>query len=209
MREITLLIICLLIFSCRRDMKEIAINKFKITRSEVGLFHLDNSFLLDSTIKLRAGDSENWKFLGYSNFISHNKLKNHESPSSFYISDFYSNIKKSKFKIYYFQNLKGDVNLIAEEDRFYKKINDTIEIYINANYNFSKKEFFYSVDSLPTQKLIIKNKKKLERILRKGKEINAELCGTSANEILERGFPNKFSPLTENEFNNYKKDFNQ
>jgi hypothetical protein len=209
MKKIALLIICLLIFSCQRDMKEIAINKFKITRSEVGLLHLDNSFLLDSTIKLRTGDSENWKFLGYSNFISYNKLKNHESPSSFYISDFYSNIKKSKFKIFYFQNLKGDVNLIAEEDRFYKKINDSIEIYINVNYNFSKKEFFYSVDSLPTQKLIIKNKKKLERILRKGKEINAELCGTSANEILECGFPNKFSPLTENEFNNHKKDLNQ
>ena len=206
-----LIIISILFFSCQNHERESLINKFSDQRKKNGLNSFDENLKLDSTISVKL-DEDCWnrinhiiRLASYRNL----KLEKDERASNFYIIDFYSNKENNQFKTVYYSDIENNLKLISEQDRFYKKLNDTIEIYLNHNFNYLKNETIYSIDSFPTKYFVVKNQKKLKGMYEYAKKNNLELCGTSANEILKRGFPENYSEINYTKFNKVKTELNR
>jgi hypothetical protein len=200
MKFLNLIIICILISSCNNKTKKQEIQEFDKIRMKVGLINFSNEYKLDSTLNIFI-EKDEWKFIDYDNFIEFANIRKKHNNLELAIAEYYSNIDKSKHKIILFKKDKnGKLNLISEEDRYIKRVNKNIDIIVNLNYNFLINESYYTVDSLPTKKLIQDNKTQLKKIIEEGKKINAYLCGTAVNEILENEFPKRYTIINKDLF---------
>lgn len=206
-----LTIISILFFSCQKYEKELLINKFNGQREKNGLSSFDKNLKLDSTISVKL-DEDCWNLINHIHWLASYrdlKLEKDERTSNFCIIDFYSNKENNQFKTVYYSDIESNLKLVSEQDLFYKKLNDTIEIYLNHNYNYLKNETIYSIDSFPTKYFVVKNQKKLKEMYEYAKKNNLELCGTSANEILNRGFPKSYTEINYTKFNKVKTELNR
>jgi hypothetical protein len=198
-----LIIIHFLFLSCQNQEKKSLINKSIQQRKRNGLNIFSENLKLDSTLILKSNEND-WNVINYLATYEELKLDKNKKTSNFGIIDFYSNTNKNQFKIIYYVNNKDVLKLVSEEDRFYRKLNDTIEIYLGHKYNYLKKESTYSIDSLPTKYFVEKNQKKLKEMHEYAKKNNLEICGTAANEILRKGFPKSYTEINFTKFNKVK-----
>ncbi|MEM0575661.1 hypothetical protein [Flavobacterium polysaccharolyticum] len=203
-----LIIISILFFSCQNNERESLINEFNAQREKNGLSSFDKNLKLDSTLYVKT-DENYWNLINYIATYKKLRLDKNDTISNFGKIDFYSNSNKKLFKIVYYNKNKDGVKLVSEQDRFYRKLNDTIEIYLNHNYNYHKNQTIYSIDSLPTKLFIEKNQKKLNAMFDYAKRNNLELCGTSANEILSKGFPKRNTIINYSKFIAVKTELNK
>ena len=203
-----LIIISILFFSCQNNERESLINEFNAQREKNGLSSFDKNLKLDSTLYVKT-DENYWNLINYIATYKKLRLDKNDTISNFGKIDFYSNSNQKLFKIVYYNKNKDGVKLVSEQDRFYRKLNDTIEIYLNHNYNYHKNQTIYSIDSLPTKLFIEKNQKKLNAMFDYAKRSNLELCGTSANEILSKGFPKRNTIINYSKFIAVKTELNK
>ena len=207
-KYLIIIIISTLFFSCKNQERESLINKSEAQREKNGLISFNENLKLDSTIYLRS-DQNDWKLVNY--IATHERLKLNEKKkgSVFSIMEFYSVINNNQFKIVYYSNNGNILRLVSEEDRYYKKLNDTVEIYLSHRFNHLKVETIFSIDSLPTKFFVEKNQKKLKDMIKYGKENNLELCGTAQSDILKEGFPKRYTEINYSEYNKIKKELNK
>lgn len=203
-----LIIIPILFFSCHNQEKENLISKSKALREKSGLKNFDENLKLDSTLYVKS-DENDWEVIKYIATYQKMKLEESKKIENFGIIDFYSNTNKNQSKTIYYNDNTGILKLVSEEDRFYRKLNDTIEIYLSHNYNYLKKETIYSIDSLPTKYFVEKNQKKLKGMYEYAKKNNLEICGTAASEILRKGFPKSYTEINYSKFNIVKTELNR
>lgn len=203
-----LIIISILFFSCQNHERESLINKLNVQREKNGLSSLNENLKLDSILHVKT-DENDWNLINYIANYEKLKLDKNDRISDFSIIDFYSNTNNNQYKTVYYNKNKDVLKLVSEQDRFYRKLNDTIEIYLNHNYNYLKNQTIYSIDSLPTKLFIEKNQKKLKDMFDYAKRNNLELCGTSANEILVKGFPKRNTEINYLKFNEVKTELNR
>ncbi|WP_219337372.1 hypothetical protein [Pontibacter populi] len=175
-----------------KDEKAKAIAESENIRYKVGLQSIGNDWKLDST----------FKFLSiHPNFIIvDRKLQNTADQAIFYIADYLSNKNGDERKVVYLRNENGNARVVKEEDSFVTEYNNTGKVILNFTYNYDLKEKSFCVDSLPSIELVELNQAEFERMIKGAKEIDAEICGTAADEILTKGFPKKHTFIQEDEF---------
>lgn len=183
--------------SCQKQDKIALANKYETVRALNHLNKMDQTLTIDSTLFIET-DPDDWRLINH--MTSRKDLKTKEESDNFCIIDLYSDTSKKRFKTLFYSSNKGVLKLIAEQDRFYKKINDSVEIYLNHHYNYQKKEALYSIDTLPTKLAIEKNNKKIEQMFEYARNNNLELCGTAVAEITEKNLSRSNTQIQESEF---------
>ncbi len=198
--------LCIFI-SCQRNEKEQLIHQADSLRAIKGLYKFDSSFALDSSHFIAPIPNDDY-LVNYS-FSSYDEAVNiQDLTATGGIIAYYSRQNPKMYKYLYFRNQNNTIELANEQERYYGRSGDSLEIYLNRSYNFKKSIFFYSVDSIPTKIFIERNRRELVRLEIDAKANNAEICGTAAQEILEKGFPEHITLIDSVKFADIKSRLN-
>ncbi|GAA4311031.1 hypothetical protein [Nibribacter koreensis] len=137
------------------------------------------------------------------------KLTDGENLTNFYIADYYSDMDESFIKTIFYKSQDGEIEVVKEVDTYIGVSNKTVKPSLNFSYDFKEGKKSFRIDSLPSNYLIRENQLKLSMLIKKANASSMWVCGTAANEILEKGFPKKYTFIKEQDFKKLQKKFSK
>lgn len=189
-KNISLFLLLWVCMGCQ-DSFQSAVQQTDPIRKQLGLKTLD-SLTQDSTAFVTPlSDTTDYYFI---------QSKNQKPGDSFTKVIYYSNKKKNFSKRLLFKSVANEITLLIEEDRYEKNVDTFRNAALCLAYYYKNKESYARIDSFPTQRLLQRNKKALEKIYQESKNSKGSLCGTGLREIKTKDFPKKLRIITNEEF---------
>ncbi|QHL87836.1 hypothetical protein GU926_10505 [Nibribacter ruber] len=171
-------------------------------RKDVGLLPIGNNLNLDSSFSYLPYSSNDPQTIK-------KKLANRDNLLVFYIADYYSENANNFTKTIFYKSQEGEVEVVKEVDTYIGLSNKRARPFLNFSYDFRNGDKSFRIDSLPSDYLVKRNSAKVDSMFKVAQTLNMELCGTSANQILKRGFPKRFTHIPEEEFKKLLKEFSK